>query len=398
MSSEPQLFRINPETHDSKSIREVEFTEMGFKERDDIQEWIVKNPDILGEELLMVGKEFSGFDRTNERLDLLAVDKEGRLVVIELKRDHSGADVHWQAIKYASYVHRATRDQIVRMFAEHEGISFEVAQGRLKQFLGTDDLNGLNNNQRIILASHRFAREVTSAVLWLNERAGGANLISCVQLTPYRDAANDSLYVQANRIIPVPGTEEYVIGVGDSPSGERSVGGSLAQTHARNSSDAVTRFLREVADLTVQELSNSLRPDKRSRWAGEFWKLPNWKWRYYHLWYSRPPWGNWDMSYRVNLWRTDEDPALSGSDTQYRANVEFRDDKNALTEKARDKINAHFTDLDLTRGVTAVFGFDALDSTNARTIADTLRRLIEAITPIVDDPENESNEADIPQE
>ena len=129
--------------------------------------------------MLIVGKEFSGFDRTNERLDLLAVDEDGRLVVIELKRDDTGADAHWQAIKYASYVHRANRKDIVQMLADHEDIAYEDAVSRLLQHLGADDLNGLNNDQRIILASHRFAPEVTSAVLWLNEKAPSENLITC---------------------------------------------------------------------------------------------------------------------------------------------------------------------------------------------------------------------------
>ena len=34
---------------------------------------------ILGDDLLIVGKEFSGFDRTDERLDLLAVDTDGKI-------------------------------------------------------------------------------------------------------------------------------------------------------------------------------------------------------------------------------------------------------------------------------------------------------------------------------
>ena len=54
--------------------------------------------------------------------------------------------------------------------------------------------------------------EVTSAALWLNEKAPGDDLITCIQLTPFRDEAADSLYVQANTIIPVPGVDEYVIG------------------------------------------------------------------------------------------------------------------------------------------------------------------------------------------
>ena len=179
------------------------------RERRNIQEWIAANPGILGEELLIVGKEFSGFDRTNERLDLLAVDVDGRLVVIELKRDDSGADAHWQAIKYASYLHNASPEAIVRMLADHERVSEEVATGKLLQHLGADDLNALNRDQRIILASHRFAPEVTSAALWLNEKAPGENLITCIQLTPYQDVKTDSLYIQANTIIPVPGVEDY---------------------------------------------------------------------------------------------------------------------------------------------------------------------------------------------
>ena len=68
MGAEPQLFRINPENRESERIEEVEFANLGFQERHDIQEWIAANPGILGEGLLVIGKEFSGFDRTDEGL------------------------------------------------------------------------------------------------------------------------------------------------------------------------------------------------------------------------------------------------------------------------------------------------------------------------------------------
>ena len=121
MSHEPQLFRINPGSRESERIEEVDFAQMGLRERRDIQEWVAANPGILGEDLLIIGKEFSGFDLTDERLDILAVDSDGKLVVIELKRDDTGADAHWQAIKYASYLRRATAEQIVDMLAEYKG-------------------------------------------------------------------------------------------------------------------------------------------------------------------------------------------------------------------------------------------------------------------------------------
>ena len=121
MSNQPRLFRVNPETKETTDLEEVEFAALSLQEPRDIQEWIADNPRILGDDLLIVAKEFSGFDGTQERLDLLAVDQSGDLVVIELKRDDSGSDTHWQAIKYASYLHSASVDDVVEMLSKFEG-------------------------------------------------------------------------------------------------------------------------------------------------------------------------------------------------------------------------------------------------------------------------------------
>ena len=385
MSADPQLFRINPDNHESEAITEVDFAQLGLQERRDIQEWVAANPGILGEDLLIIGKEFSGFDRTNERLDLLAVDADGKLVVIELKRDDTGADAHWQAIKYASYLHRVDTEGIVGMLADYAKVSPEEAGNRLLQHLNADDLNALNNDQRIILASHRFAPEVTSAALWLNEKAPGENLMTCVQLTPYQDAETNSLYVQANTIIPVPGIEDYVIGVGDSSDGDRHVArgsSSVAQTIARHSGDEITRFLREVAGRAIDGLSPNIKPDKRSRWAGG-----HSTWRYYHLWYSRSPWSNWGTSFRIDLWRGNETDSWTSS------SVSFRNSPNGLEERIRS-LKLHDEQKVEEDGIVVQMGTVSLKEDPHDNIAIILRRFIEEITPIVDKFEDERNEED----
>ncbi len=271
MTIGPQLFRIDSENRESDRVEEVDFARLGLRERRDIQEWIAVNPEILGDDLLVVGKEFSGFDRTNERLDLLAVDADGRLVIIELKRDDTGADAHWQAIKYASYLRNATPEDIVSLFVEHGGMSDTEAIRRLLQHLDSDDLNELNNDQRIILASHRFAPEVTNAVLWLNDKVPGDDFITCIQLTPHHDAESNSLYVQVNTIIPVPGTKDLTVGIGagqDSGSSRSSsFGEALRKSFARSIKHEATPFLRRVGSIVLQGVSDTVRPNRRSRWA-----------------------------------------------------------------------------------------------------------------------------------
>ncbi len=85
---------------------------MGFGERSHLQEWLANNPEALGEEILIIQKEFDGFNDTNERLDLLGLDKQGNLVVIENKLDDTGRDVTWQVLKYASYCSTLKKEQI----------------------------------------------------------------------------------------------------------------------------------------------------------------------------------------------------------------------------------------------------------------------------------------------
>ena len=385
MSGEPQLFRVNPESQQSDRIEEVDFARLGLRERRDIQEWVAANPGILGDDLLIITKEFSGFDRTNERLDLLAVDSLGKLVVIELKRDDTGADTHWQAIKYASYFQHATADSIIRMAAEHRGESEDDAATKLLQHLGADDLSALNNDQRIILASHRFAREVTSAAVWLNEKIPTDDFITCIKLTPYRDAQNDSLFVQASTIIPVPGVDDYLVGIGSSQQPERIVGrnsfaANLKKAYDRNRDDEVTHFLRRIGQAAIAGLPDGIRPDRTSKW-GAGW--PND--RYYHLWYSRQPWSNHGCSYQLNLIRQE-------STDPWDARVRFisrQDIKGGL-----DGITLHPDQTTWQNGnsITVPLGSDSLSEELAEKMAEMLRNFIEQITPIIDDLENEVGE------
>ena len=383
MSGEPQLYRVNPESQQSERIEEVDFANLGFRERRDIQEWVAANPGILGDDLLIIEKEFSGFDRTGERLDLLAVDLEGKLVIIELKRDDTGADAHWQAIKYASYFQRATADEIVAMAAAYWKESPDNAGTRLAEHLESSDLSTLNNGQRIILASHRFAPEVTSAALWLNQKIPADDLITCVKLTPHQDTQTGALYVQASTIIPVPGIDEYLIGVGGrSPSeGIRRSGGNR-EGRARNRNDEVTHFLRKVAQLATDGLPEHIKPDKTSQIA-----RGSMGWRHYTIWYSRPPWGDWWLCYLVGL-----SPREEG---KYQAQVWLRkSQKHNLRDW--DTLNIHAQQERRRAGIFVRTGTGLLDDDFAGEIAEILRETIEQVTPIIDDLETESNEEDEP--
>jgi RecB family endonuclease NucS len=149
------MFLINRSKNEAVSLKKKTFQVLGFKERKHLQEWICKNTEMLGERLLIIQKEFSGFDDTNERLDLLALDEAGDIVIIENKLDDSGRNVTWQALKYVSYCSGLSKTDIKNIFQKYLDLQDgkERAEQIISEFLGVDDFSEAeinNGDQRII--------------------------------------------------------------------------------------------------------------------------------------------------------------------------------------------------------------------------------------------------------
>jgi hypothetical protein len=197
------MFRVDIDKKQLIELKLTGFSEQKLRERFDIQEWIEKSPTILGEELLVIGKEV--ILPSGKRLDLLCIDKEAALVIVELKRDDSGASVEWQAIKYASYCSNFLPEEIFKQYARYLGRSEADASKAIEEFIDVD-MESLNADQRIILASKEFNSEVISAVLWLREF--GVD-IQCTRLAPYLDT-NGDLFIKPETIIPLPEAKDYI--------------------------------------------------------------------------------------------------------------------------------------------------------------------------------------------
>ena len=203
------MYIINSKNNCLTKIEKCDFRSLGFDERNNLQEWIAKEPSSLGEELLIIQKEFDGFSDTRERLDLLALDKLGNLVIIENKLDDSGRDVTWQAIKYASYCSSLTKQDIIEIYQKYLG-STESAEESLSEFFGGQDISDIEinvgNSQRIFLVAANFRKEVTSSVMWLLN----FNLrIKCFKVTPFK--YNDQVLLEFDQIIPIKEADEYTI-------------------------------------------------------------------------------------------------------------------------------------------------------------------------------------------
>lgn len=179
----------------------------------DIEKWILKNPFLIGDDILPITSQYDGFNNTNERLDILAVDSSGKLVIIEIKRDDSGSKADLQAIKYAAFCSNIPFELVTKLFIEHHNkqndskFSYEEAEKCLKQFLGPSFEN-FDRRPRIIIVATSFREEVTSSVYWLHSQYGMD--ISCVKLRPFI-IDEERIGIETTTIIPVPEAKRFLM-------------------------------------------------------------------------------------------------------------------------------------------------------------------------------------------
>jgi len=258
------MYLINKEKNSVEKLTKCSFSELGFKERDNLQEWIAKSPNIFDEELLIIQKEFAGFDDTKERLDLLALDKNGDLVIIENKLDDTGRDVTWQALKYTSYCSSLSKDNIKNIYQDYlnETQPGENAEEKISDFLDSDyeDIT-LNKGvtQRIILVAAEYRKEVTSTVLWLlNYKIR----IQCFKTAPYEKG--EQLFLTMDQIIPTKEAEEYMIGIA-----EKTQDDIANKTELKNRHIIRHKFWGELLQLmnTKSKLFQNISPGKYN-WIG----------------------------------------------------------------------------------------------------------------------------------
>lgn len=190
----------------AQPVQETSFHSEDINE-EAIEAWIAASPEILGEKLLIFGRQVP-VEGLGDRIDLLALDPNGAVVVVEVKRADIKAPVDMQALRYASYVSRwdvAALEGIAQGFFDPD--NYINLLTRFEAFADSaegDEESSLNSSQRIIIVGQRIRDRLGSVALWL--RAQGID-IKLIEVRPFRNG--NELFLDPRVVIPPPTAEEW---------------------------------------------------------------------------------------------------------------------------------------------------------------------------------------------
>lgn len=137
----------------------------GKKEKDDLEQWIKSNPQILGEDIVIIGEQVL---TSSGPLDFLGIDNTGNAVIVELKRDRLPREALAQAIDYASDVSSWEIDRFREICKSYTGKNLEDLLQERFESMAIEDIS-VNQVQRLLLVGTAVEESLGRMIEWLSD-------------------------------------------------------------------------------------------------------------------------------------------------------------------------------------------------------------------------------------
>lgn len=140
VSSEVRLWEVGA----GERLASISLSHLDLESR--LEEWLCADISILDSGLLVMGRQvetaFGGL------IDLLAIDADGNLVIVELKRDKTPREITAQTLDYASWVVNLSHEQVTSIA---EGYLETDLGDTFESKFGTDVPETLNGDHRVLI-------------------------------------------------------------------------------------------------------------------------------------------------------------------------------------------------------------------------------------------------------
>ena len=181
----------------------------------DLENWIARNPELLfsTEQVLVISQSVAG----QSMADILALDADGRVVIVEIKRNWSNRETVGQLLEYAAkmteknyeYLEELHRDYRSRHHAECPYVSLLERFRKLTDdpMVDSKDIPKRQKGHRICIVAPGSDEGLSRIVEWLK---GYGVPISFVPFTLYADTKDILLEIE-----PLPKVQEAEKNVGE---------------------------------------------------------------------------------------------------------------------------------------------------------------------------------------
>ncbi len=147
----------------SGNIQKIEYSPIESEKK--LEDIISTNLEIISDDLLFLGRQI--LTQYGKKIDLLAIDVEGKVSIVELKRDRTPRDVVAQAIDYASWVQNLSYAEIKEIYEDHN--KEKVFEQAFNEKFGTTPPDKINNDHDLVIVCAELDVETERIINYLSD-------------------------------------------------------------------------------------------------------------------------------------------------------------------------------------------------------------------------------------
>ena len=203
------IFKLKKEGDSIENAVLVQAAKTSLELEKHLEGWLENSPWAIAQEpLLIIGRQTTATSGEYGRIfpDLLGIDKEGNLVIIELKKDRTPREVVAQILDYAAWVNDLS-DEKIRDIATSYLKSIKTEQDIdtiFSELFETDEIPSLNLRLRLFIAAEEISPPVARVCRFLRQEHGVD--VNCVQFNIFQTESGEVLVNSEN----IVGLEDVV--------------------------------------------------------------------------------------------------------------------------------------------------------------------------------------------
>lgn len=191
------IFKLRKKGKDLSNAELIEASKTKLNLEKHLESWLEQSPCAIAQEpILIIGRRSTALlEDRNIFPDLLGLDKDGNIVIVELKKGKTPREVVAQLLEYASWANDLSDDEIHDIASQYFLSNTEYEDKSLRELFPdvfeTDEIPSLNSRLRMFIAAEQISPSISRVCRFLRMEHGVD--VNCIEFSIYQTESGEIL-------------------------------------------------------------------------------------------------------------------------------------------------------------------------------------------------------------
>ncbi len=191
------IFKLKRRGNDISDAELVEASKTNLDLEKYLESWLEQSPWAIAQEpILLIGRQASAYlDDTTVFPDLLGIDKDGNIVIVEMKRGKTPREVIAQLLEYAAWASELSDESIQELasdyFSTHTDLKYKQFSEAFLETFEVEEVPPLNQRIRLFIAAEDISPAISRVCRFLRMSHGVD--VNCIEFSIYQTGSGEIL-------------------------------------------------------------------------------------------------------------------------------------------------------------------------------------------------------------